>query len=60
MENSVNDVEGEFLVGVYFVFLGVGDGGSWTDEDFSEVFFIDGKGDAIGGGWVVKKLGVKL
>jgi hypothetical protein len=38
----------------------VGEGSLRTDKDLSEEILIEGEGDAVGRGWVLKMVGVKL
>lgn len=61
----MHQVAGGFLMGVYLVGLGIGDGNLRTNEDLSQnaipPFFgrIDGKGDAVCRAGIIKKKRVK-
>lgn len=56
----MHNVERELFLSVYFVFFCVANRCFWADKNFSEMLFVDWKGDAVGGRWIIKKLIVEL
>jgi len=59
VEDSVDEVEGEFFSGIEVVFFRIGESRFGADKDFSEMVLIDRKRNAVGGTRVVEKLVVQ-
>lgn len=56
----MDNVEFRFCIGIEMALLCILDRDRGADKDFAEVLCIEGAGDAIGGGGVVKKLLMEL